>query len=136
MKYYKVLRRLKNGWRKSAGDIPETFKITYRIGKTTRSPFRKGKLFIFRTLKAAKDYVLGFHGLERVGMEIWEVDAENPKTIRCAAPLWMESWKAGFVSYQREKVQSFWLGVSKAETATTHANAYSADSVRLIAKVG
>ena len=86
MPYYKVLYRLKNGFRLSSGYIPDSLRQTYRIGKTTKSKFEGGKLFVFSNLDSAKDFIEAIKGYRPV--EIWEVIVENPEPISRIPNVW------------------------------------------------
>ncbi len=130
MAYYKVLYRLKNGWRLSAGKIPDSLRLTYQKGKTTRSKVKNGKLFVFQDFKEADLFT---HDIGGSNLEIWEVEVSNPKPIIKAVQLWRPyNLPMDYVSV----VIDFWNGKERESyTAPICYGVSAVDSITLIKKV-
>lgn len=78
MKYYKILRRLKNGHRRSPMTT-NNLSLNYKLNCVNKPKIKNSKLFVYIDMYEATDIYNTFSN--KFGLELWRVDCENPKII-------------------------------------------------------
>lgn len=121
-KYYKVVFKLRNGWRVSAGDLPVKSRFNYHIGKVNRPLIEHSKFFVFEDISLAidfaskrKDYAEFEHLGYKPEIEVWEVEATDISKQPQVVSIW------GLGSYGAEdfkkqilpSLKNYWRNVKK-----------------------
>lgn len=101
--YYKILLRLKNGFRISAGNIPEDLRQSYKLNSWNKPKINGSGMFIFTNYSSAHyyfynirmDYKKCNYSSEACGIELWSVKCEGVKTIKNIITVW-DPWLWAF----------------------------------------